>query len=299
MKCLIPALLAALLLAGCASVPNIEAAKPDAVPAGGAGTEAAKPETASGDAANTETAKAGANTEPAKAAGEDVSGAEEQGSAVLYFSSFDGGGHEYSVEIEDPSILSCESVRDYGKRDELEDGSPYRQVFTFTGLKPGTTSVAVYGRSPIMENDDSMYTATVDEKLGVTLESVRKISTMFLYRNGSMFYNSYNLSHWQDGYHVSVNDEDEQLIDTEAVDALMKVIDEYDVASWDGFNESTDYVFDGEGFWLEITLTDGTSIQARGDNAFPDNYFPAISEMQDILDNAELTPGASSDFVYD
>ena len=36
--------------------------------------------------------------------------------AVLSFSSFDGGGHEYSVEIEDPEILTYTSKRDYGAR---------------------------------------------------------------------------------------------------------------------------------------------------------------------------------------
>ena len=43
-------------------------------------------------------------------------------------------------------------------------------------------------------------------------------------------------------------------------------------------------MLDGEGFWLEIALTDGTSITARGENAFPENYFPAISRMQETLD---------------
>lgn len=54
--------------------------------------------------------------------------------AVLFFSSFDGGGHEYSVEIEDPEILTYTSKRDYGaEQDELETGSPYWMIFTFTG----------------------------------------------------------------------------------------------------------------------------------------------------------------------
>ena len=130
--------------------------------------------------------------------------------AVVEFSSFDGGGHEYSVEIEDPTILSCTGKRDYGPpRDEPEDGSPFRMIFTFTGLKPGTTTVSVYGRSPIMENDDSIYTAVVDEDLNVTLEPVRMISTFFMSRNADIFYNTYRVSHWEDGYHVSVNDGDE------------------------------------------------------------------------------------------
>jgi len=210
--------------------------------------------------------------------------------AVVEFSSFDGGGHEYSVEIEDPSVLSCTEERDYGPpRDEPEDGSPFRMIFTFTGLKPGSTTVSVYGRSPIMENDDSIYTAVVDEDLNVTLEPVRMVSTFFMSRNADIFYNTYRVSHWEDGYRVSVNDGDELYIDAESVDALVDVIDKYDVEKWDGFSESKRHVLDGESFWLEVGLTDGTSIRAQGENVVPENYGAAISEMQEILDNAEVS----------
>ena len=213
-----------------------------------------------------------------------------QKTAELSFSSFDGGGPEYMAEIQDPSILSCTAEKDYGENhDELEDGSPYWQIFTFTGLKPGTTTVTVYGRSPIMENDDYIYTAVVDEELNVTLESVRKISTFFLYRNGEINYDTYHITNWPDGYHVSVNDEEDQYIDGDSVDALMRVIEEYDLLQWDGFDESREHVLDGEGFWLEINLTDGSSILARGENAFPKDYFQAIGEIQEILDNAIIT----------
>lgn len=215
--------------------------------------------------------------------------------AELIFSSFDGGGHEYTAEIEDPSILACTYVRDYGERDGLEDGSPYRIIFTFTGLKPGATTVNVYGRSPVIDNDDSSYTAVVDEEHNVSLHAERAISTFFLCRNGEIHYDSCRITREQDGYHVSVNDGEEQNIDRETVDTLLQIIDEYDVAQWDGFSESVDYVLDGEGFWLEIRLTDGTSIRARGDNAFPENYFPAMSLMQDTLDNAVMTDGVAMD----
>ena len=207
--------------------------------------------------------------------------------AVLTFSSFDGGGHEYTVEIEDPSILACEVTRDYGPGDhELEEGAHYTAVCTFTGLRPGTTAVTVYGRSPIMENDDALYDAAVDEALNVTLTPRRALSTLFLYRSGEIYYNSYNIAREPDGYTVSVNDGDPQPIDAGAMDDLRRVVDQYDMESWDGFRESVPFVLDGESFWLEIRLTDGTHILARGDNAFPENYFPAISEMQAILDAA-------------
>ena len=222
--------------------------------------------------------------------GEIVTGEEGQAAktAELTFSSFDGGGHEYTAEIEDPSILTCTSVRDYGERDELEDGSPYRMIFTFTGLKPGTTGVNIYGRSPIIENDDASYTAVVDEDLTVTLRAERALSTFFLYRNGEINYDSYRITREQDGYYVSVNEGEAQSMDRETADALMQIIDEYDVAQWDGFDASEEHVLDGEGFWLEIALTDGTGILARGENAFPENYFPAIGRMQETLDAMSL-----------
>lgn len=208
--------------------------------------------------------------------------------AVLSFHSFDGGGHEYSVNIEDSFVISVTSRRDYGARDELDDGSPYQEIFTFTGLRPGQTTVSIYGRSPIVENDDYIYTALVDDTLNVTLESCRRLSTLFMYRIGEIRYDSYRVSHEPDGYHVSVNDETDQTIEAEVADALVLVIDEYDMAAWDGFDESNEFVLDGEGFWLEVKLTDGTSIVARGDNAFPDNYYPAMSSLQEILDDAAL-----------
>ena len=161
-------------------------------------------------------------------------------------------------------------------------------IFTFTGVKPGTTTVSVYG---FFFNDTAtteIYTAVVDENLNVTLKSVRKISTFFMYRDADIDYNTYSVSYGQDGYHVSVNYEEEQKIDEESVDALVAVIDEYGVERWNGFSESERHGPVEESFLLEARLTDGTYIWARGDNVFPENYEPAINKMQEILDNAKI-----------
>lgn len=215
--------------------------------------------------------------------------AEGSHGAELRFLSFDGGGHVYTVEIGDPSVLACEGERDYrGEDPELVDGASFDQLFRFTGLAPGRTAVNVYGRSPILENDDHAYTATVDEALNVTLEPLRAISTFFLSRNGEIYYDSYHITREPDGYRVSVSDGEARDIDGASMEALMGVIDQYGLEGWDGFDESTPYVLDGEGFWLEFTLTDGTHVQARGDNAFPEDYFPAMGEIWRILENAEI-----------
>ncbi len=214
---------------------------------------------------------------------------EGDGGAVLRFLSFDGGGHIYTVEIEDPSVLACEGERDYrGENPELVDGASFDQLFRFTGLAPGRTTVNVYGRSPILENDDHAYTAAVDDALNVTLEPLRAISTLFLSRSGEIYYDSYQITREQDGYRVSVSDGEALGIDGASVEALMAVIDRYGLEGWDGFDGSTPYVLDGEGFWLEFTLTDGTHVQARGDNAFPEDNFPAMGEIWRILENAEI-----------
>ena len=223
-------------------------------------------------------------------AGTGARAAEGGAPAVLRYSSFDGGGHEYSVGIDDPSVLACEASYDYGG-DALEvvDGAAYTLTFTFTGLKPGSTTVWVYGRSPVMENDDALYTAEVDDSLNVTLTAVRAISTLFLYRSSSD--DSYHVTHERDGYLVSVSDGEARPIDDAPMAALAQVVDAYDLARWDDFGESRQGVAHGESFWLEIGLTDGTRILARGQNAYPEDYFPAMDAMQAILEAAAAGGG--------
>ena len=138
-------------------------------------------------------------------------------------------------------------------------------------------------------------------------EETPKISAFSLYRNGAVYLDSYEITLWPDGYHVSVSGRDDQYIDTESVEALMQVIEENDVYQWDGFDESFSdkfgesevFVLDGEGFWLEFTLTDGTSVMATGYNAFPENYFPVVGELQKILDSAQITPLTETDTEAD
>ena len=101
----------------------------------------------------------------------------EAGSAELTFSSFDGGGPEYSVAIDDPEIVTYTWRKVYDNPDhEMMTGSGYKVICTFTGLRPGTTELTVSARSPIAENFDAHYTVAVDEALNVTLSCARAIS---------------------------------------------------------------------------------------------------------------------------
>ena len=209
-------------------------------------------------------------------------------SVTLRFSSFAGGGYEYSVEIDDPSVVRCEAKYEYEEQDEPIDGASFEFTATFTGLKPGSTRATVYGRSPILENEDRISTVTVDDALGVTLTPVRTISTFYVSRMIEGGFASFKITVGEGGYRVSVDEGPEQPFSAGAVDELMSAIEALGVAAWEGFNESDYSVEDGENFHLEIRFTDGTGVSARGDNAFPDNYDEAMAEMWRILTwNAE------------
>ena len=115
------------------------------------------------------------------------------------------------------------------------------------------------------------------------IETGRVLSTFSVYRYGEIRYDSYNIFLDEEGYHISVNDEESVPMNDEAVQALMEVIETYDVSSWDGFSKANENVLDGEGFSLEIGFTDGTCVKADGDNAFPDHYVDAMGEIWNIL----------------
>ncbi len=93
--------------------------------------------------------------------------------ATLSFSSFDGGGPLFSIEIDYPDVLAATQTRVYGNPRHAEmDGSPFDVVFRFTGLKPGETTLTISARSPIADNFDALYTAKVDASLSVSLKEI-------------------------------------------------------------------------------------------------------------------------------
>jgi hypothetical protein len=95
--------------------------------------------------------------------------------AMLSFHSFDGGGPQYSIEL-DSDIVSYESKKEYDKPDHKRmRGAGYDVIFTFTGLKAGETVVTVKKRSPIheRENEDRKYKLKVDKDLNVTIEPIK------------------------------------------------------------------------------------------------------------------------------
>ena len=97
----------------------------------------------------------------------------EDAGTKLSFRSFDGGGPQYSVRVDDPTLVSAAQTKRYAKKDhKVLEGAGYEVIFTFTGLKAGTTVLTVEERSPIAGNYDHIYEVTVDENLQVTLREL-------------------------------------------------------------------------------------------------------------------------------
>ena len=116
--------------------------------------------------------------------------------AVLSFDSFDGGGPEYTVEIDDATVVSFTEERVYASpRHEELDGAGYSVVFTFTGLKPGETQVSIFGWSPIAGSELDIYVLTVDENLNAAArlltredpDAIRPTPVLVIEINGEWF----------------------------------------------------------------------------------------------------------------
>lgn len=213
--------------------------------------------------------------------------APEAESAELRFSSFDGGGPEYSARLDDPTLAAVSSKQDYRDRNhEAQTGSAYEMVFRFRGLRPGSTQLTVLGDSPIMGMEVHLYTLTVDEGLNVSLRARQSLSRLTVFRSGSIQYDSYAITPEAEGYVLTVNEEARFPLSQQTVDAVYAVFEKYELAQWDGFNQSMEGVLDGESFWMEAALTDGTTIFAAGDNSFPAHYFDAMGELWTILTEA-------------
>lgn len=211
--------------------------------------------------------------------------------AELELSSFGGSGAEYRISIDDPEIVACTcEARQDGSEPEIEaPGSEYTLRYIFTGRKPGTTQMTVSMTSPLMEGSETRYTVTVDDALNVTLAPAREIARFELARHGEIAFDSYEIFMLEGEYRISVNDGAARKIGRAPVEALNRVVEKYDVLQWDGFQGFRDDVLDGEGFRLEIAFTDGTTVFAVGDNAFPEHYVDAVGEMQDILEGIQTT----------
>ena len=105
--------------------------------------------------------------------GDTVNGDATGNEVVLSFDSFDGGGPEYTVTIEDETVATYKKAKVY--RDENHDemnGAAFDIKVTVTALAPGETLMTVVGSSPITGEEVYYYKIRVEEDLSITVTSV-------------------------------------------------------------------------------------------------------------------------------
>ena len=68
----------------------------------------------------------------------------------------------------------------------------------------------------------------------------------------------------------------------DVLDRICEIAGQYRVDLWNGFDENAKNVMDGSNFALEITLVDGSTISARGNNRFPVCYSEVSSSIRTL-----------------
>ena len=65
------------------------------------------------------------------------------------------------------------------------------------------------------------------------------------------------------------------------------ILEKYGVVSWNGFNDVGEGEADGNDFMLAIVWENDFSIQATGNNAYPEHFGEFCEAMEDLFDAAE------------
>lgn len=86
-------------------------------------------------------------------------------------------------------------------------------------------------------------------------------------------------------YEVSEEDKQEIIVDDLFVEEILKVLKEYRIDKWNGFNKTNQNVLDGDGFNLSINMDNNQRIQASGYMMWPDNYKEFQSRISNIFMN--------------
>lgn len=114
--------------------------------------------------------------------------------------------------------------------------------------------------------------------------------TRFYYTiRGEMMPRSWEITLREDGYWIQENEETPRSFPEALASELIQVIADNDADSWQGVYETEYEVLDGEGFSLGMDFADGVSVQAGGDNAFPEKYFIFQHAVLDIFAREKMS----------
>ena len=102
---------------------------------------------------------------------------ENKATAQLSFHSYDGGGPQYGISIDDPDIISFTSEKVYSDKNHAQkDGSGYDLIYTFKSLKAGKTIIRVATDLSNSKIPDRYYSAAVGDDMSLTIEEMNDVS---------------------------------------------------------------------------------------------------------------------------
>lgn len=98
----------------------------------------------------------------------------------LSFSSFDGGGPSYKLEMKEKGIYTWYSSREYrNPNHDIMCGSAFDVYLYLYPLRPGIATAIIYGHSPICSTDPVKITVTVDDNLSISCTKETIINEKF------------------------------------------------------------------------------------------------------------------------
>ena len=225
----------------------------------------------------------------------------DTGAAVLTFSGFDGSGQYISVSVADPDLVSYTSERQYDAPEDepMPPGSGYRTVYTFTGLKPGKTSVTISVASPLTDTDTLEYELTIGDDLTVHIVQPHALIRFEFTHTSPGRRRSYTVYRLNGEYRFQTARGAAGTLDAAGLEALLALISDCEAAGWGSFNELTETAVDGqaeaaESFSLSASFADGAELYACGTAALPDDLqfvsdaLAALLEPERTADDSAL-----------
>lgn len=208
------------------------------------------------------------------------------------------GNWEYTVENEDLIDVQWEFFPDIHELGLIgTDGADW---FHVEGLEPGTTTVRfLYVNSFTQLTDLTLvYRLTVDDELNVMVwgfEMVEpertprgEVKSLFFTEGGYGDGRSFSLRRdEEDELLMELDFDGEQAADESLLAELDGILEKYGVVSWNGFNDVGEGEADGNDFMLAIVWENDFSIQATGNNAYPEHFGEFCGAMEDLFDAAE------------
>ena len=117
-------------------------------------------------------------------------------------------------------------------------------------------------------------------------------SIMFSYSNGGDIANSqeiYEINKKDDKYIATIKEkfktEDEKVeveVDINTIYSILRIIDTYNISTWNGFNEHDSMVLDGDSFYFRLYVGDD-KVTASGYMSWPDNYGKVKEEFTNLF----------------